>query len=199
MNFKSASRGAAKAKIGMKSVDYFTQRPTLRAEQGDREVITQDGRFRLSQDGEPGRRELEHRLEQASGDHLYRVVMSSGDQGMTAQETERWARNVLEKNNINNYMLVVHAGQQAHTEHPHVHVLISTNERFTVDQIRGLRSTGDEEQQQMFYGIKPIAIRRDYEDETKLAGKAGSKQSERETESESPSRKKSLDVQFGNF
>lgn len=182
----------------MKSVDYFTQRPTLEGEQGDREVITRNGRFRLSQDGEEGRRELERRLEQSNGDRLYRVVMSSGNKDMTAQETERWARNVLEKNNINNYMLVVHAGQQAHTEHPHAHVLIPANDKFTVDQIRDLRATGDEQQQEMTYGFKSMSISRDHEDDASLVSKAGGKQSDREMDSEPTKLKKSLDVQLGN-
>lgn len=182
----------------MKSIDYFTQRPTLEGEPGDREVITRNGRFRLSQDGEQGRRELERRLEQSNGDRLYRVVMSSGDKDMTAQETERWARNVLEKNNINNYMLVIHAGQQAHTEHPHAHVLIPANGRFNVDQIRDLRAAGDEEQKEMSYKFKPMSISRDHEDDATLTSKAGGKQSEREMDGESTTRKRSLDVQFGN-
>lgn len=182
----------------MKSIDYFTRRPTLEAESGDREVITRDGRFRLTDDGEQGRRELEKRLEQSNGDHLYRVVMSSGNAGMTAQETERWARSVLERNNIDNYMLVVHAGQHAHTEHPHVHVLIPTRERFTVEDIGRLRAVGDEEQEQVTYAARAMSIKQDYEGETNLAGKAGGRQAEQEMENDDPQRKRTVDIQFGN-
>lgn len=198
MNFKTASQGAVKARIGMKSIDYFTRRPTLEAEPGDREVITRDGRFRLSDDGEQGRRELERRLEQSNGDHLYRVVMSSGNVEMTAQETERWARSVLERNNIDNYMLVVHAGQQGHTEHPHAHVLIPTSQRFTVEAIGQLRAVGDEEQEQVTYAARTISIKQDYEGETNLSGKAGGRQAERETESGGSQKKRTVDIQFGS-
>ncbi|MDV6376302.1 hypothetical protein [Deinococcus arenicola] len=198
MNFKAASQGAVKAKVGMKSIDYFTQRPTLEADRGDREVITRDGRFRLSEDGELGRRELEKRLEQSSGEHLYRVVMSSGDVEMTAQETERWARNVLERNNIDNYMLVIHAGAQGHTDHPHAHVLIPAEKRFTVEDIRQLRVAGDMEQQQVAYTPRAMSIRQDYGDETNVSGKPGGKQPEREMENDGSQKKRTVDIQFGN-
>lgn len=197
-NFKSTGQGAAKAKAGMKSLRYFSQRPNWETEQADREIVTREGRFRLDADGESARLELQRQLEQSHGEHLYRVVLSSGDKQMTAYETERWARNVLEKNQIHNYMLVVHAGEQGHTQNPHAHVLIPTSEKFNVEQLQQMRQVGDEEQKQISPSLKAVPLRTEIEVEQKTSGKAGGRAVEEENESQESGKRKAVDIQLGH-
>ncbi|RJF74570.1 hypothetical protein D3875_03250 [Deinococcus cavernae] len=196
MNYTSPGRGDAKARAGSASLKYFTQRPDWEGRNPDREVITREGRFKLEQDGETAHRELSRILAESRGEHLYRVVMSSGDQNMTAYETEQWARNVLEKNGQHEYLMVVHAGDQGHSEHPHVHVLLPAREKFGVEEIREWRRSGDEELAEMHQVIHVVPPLRTAEIEEKAAGKASGRQAEREEDTQTPSRRKSLDVQF---
>ena len=196
MNYTSPGQGVAKAKAGSASLKYFTQRPDWEGKNPDREVITREGRFKLQQDGEWARREIEYHLDQSRGEHLYRLVMSSGDQQLSARETEQWARDVLERNGHHNYLMVVHAGDQRHTNHPHVHVLVSTAVKFDAEQITELRRTGDERLSAMRQVEQPVPLHREIEAEAKgPAKKGGGKEAEREDE-QRPQKKKHLDFQL---
>lgn len=140
--FGSASSGGLKS-----SLAYFAHRPDYDGERANREIITAYERYQLDQDGNNAIDALERHLDVEDKRYMYSVVMSPGDEQLTARQTENWARNVLEQNNIHQYAVVVHAGEQGHTDHPHVHVLIPSDERLTVQKLHDLRATGDAEKE----------------------------------------------------
>lgn len=194
-NYKT-SRGSARAKSGMSSLRYFSQRPDFEGNQGNREIISPDGRLRIGEGQDENRKALEERFENDRREYLYRMVMSSGDKQMTARETEQWARNTLEKNGLNDYLMVVHADDGRHTSNPHVHVLVSTDQKLNVKDFERLRETGDREHEVVQSLRVAPPLYRDIDDTETSSKKGGGRHAEQE-QSEPESRRKVVDIQFG--
>ena len=107
---------------------------------------SEDGEFRKGFDGE---RHLEpHEVHQRVGEHseahkyAYRMVMSS-DRNFGEKTTEEWASNTLKKLGYDTYIVISHAGDKGHTQHPHAHVLVFTDARLGRPDFQTLRDFGD--------------------------------------------------------
>lgn len=83
----------------------------------------------------------------------YRLILSPGED-LGERDLREWTRSVLERAGVREYVAFAHAGQSAHTEHPHVHVLTYRDGTFDVEALRELRTFGDDESD------KHLAIRR---------------------------------------
>ncbi|WP_167758017.1 relaxase/mobilization nuclease domain-containing protein [Deinococcus fonticola] len=172
---------------------YFAQRPDYEQQRADREIHTRDGVYHFSQD----QKLLEQKIDEQEPDHLYRIIMSSGDTQMNQQQTEEWAKQTLESQGIHNYMLVAHAGAQGHTDHPHVHVLIPTNELLNRQQLNSLRDAAETQ-----YKIQQSQIQErqklvNLPDEASQGMKQTNGGKGTEIESEKPERRRQTDYQLG--
>lgn len=110
--------------------------------------------FRPGEDGEvrrgfDGERHLEpHEVHQRIGDesekhkYAYRMVMSP-DRNFGERSTEEWAATTLKKLGCENFVVVAHAGEKGHTNHPHAHVLVFTDARLERGDFQQLREYGD--------------------------------------------------------
>jgi hypothetical protein len=150
--FSGASSGGMQG-----SLEYFAHRPDLEQVRADREVVTAYGRYQLDQGGDHAWEALKQELRPDDHRYLYSVILSPGEPEFSAHQTENWARHLLEHNTINRYALVVHAGEGRHTEQPHAHVLITSDQRLTVPQLQHLRQTGDVEKARM---LEPSPLQR---------------------------------------
>ena len=151
--FSSASTGGMRS-----SLDYFAHRPDLEQERADREVVTAYERHQLDRDCDKAWKALKQELRPEDHRYLYSVILSPGEPGLSAHQTETWARQLLEHNNFNRYALVVHAGAARHTEQPHAHVLITLDQRLSVPQLHQLRQSGDFEKARL---LEPSPLQRD--------------------------------------
>lgn len=192
-SYTRTSGGAATAKGGSASLKYFAQRPDHQGQIPDRDIVTREGVYNLSHD----QSRIEEKLQAERGQYLYRVVMSSGDQNMTQRQTERWAEKALESRGIDNYMLVAHAGHQGHTSNPHVHVLIPSSERLSVNDLSALRDAADQQykvhQYQESQRLRLVTTPEDGSQQIKSSG--GGK--EIESDVPKPERKRENDYQLG--
>lgn len=75
--------------------------------------------------------------------YIYRMVLSPG-KNFGEEATLHWANRTLREAGHDRYMLFVHAGQQGHTNNPHVHALVLTHTRLERHDFAALRQTGDE-------------------------------------------------------
>ncbi len=74
--------------------------------------------------------------------YAYRVVMSP-DRNFGTETTQDWAARTLVTAGYTRFMVVSHAGDKGHTEHPHAHALVFTERRLTRNDFRDLRECGD--------------------------------------------------------
>ena len=124
------------------SARYYAHRPDRNGERVYRPGFT-------SQQGECSKSEVARFIEEQAKDplrgHAYRLVLSPGVE-MSEEQIKDWTRATLERHGVTGYMAFAHAGEHAHTEHAHVHVLTFRQERLNPDDFRALRSIGDEEE-----------------------------------------------------
>lgn len=125
----SAGRAAAFA-----SVNYMMFRPG------------EDGEVRKGFDGERHLEphEVHGRIGEQSEAHkyAYRMVMSP-DRNFGQNSTEEWAANTLKKLGYENFVVVPHAGEKGHTQHPHAHALVFTDARLERADFQRLRDFGE--------------------------------------------------------
>ncbi|WP_291432039.1 relaxase/mobilization nuclease [Deinococcus sp.] len=76
--------------------------------------------------------------------YAYRMIMSPGAP-MNEQQVKDWARSTLERHGVSQYVAFAHAGEHAHTDHAHVHVMFMRQEKLERDDFKALRVVGDDE------------------------------------------------------
>jgi hypothetical protein len=87
---------------------------------------------------------LEEQAKKPEAVYAYRLVLSPGA-NMDEEQLKDWARSTLARQGIPQYIAFSHAGQGAHTEHAHVHVMFFRPDKLTIDDFKALRVMGDEE------------------------------------------------------
>ena len=130
---------ASSAKSVKASSRYYTTRENERGESMERESFSKD-RDELT------REETYERLERADREHEYhtRVVLSPGTdreaEGVDLKEyTREVMREVGRQEGGASWVAVEHGRDTAHTERAHVHVIVSTNEKLSRDDLEKLR------------------------------------------------------------
>lgn len=106
----------------------------------------EDGEVRRGFDGEKHLEphEVQQRIGEQSQEHkyAYRMVMSP-DRNFGERSTEEWAAATLKKLGYQDFVVVAHAGEKGHTNHPHAHVLVFTDARLERADFQRLREYGD--------------------------------------------------------
>lgn len=192
----SPQRTLGRASTAMKGLNYAAMRPDHSKQRINRDIITNEGRVNY-QDGEHVQQKIFNDLKNAQEEYIYRTVLSIGESA-SLQETEEWAKRVVEQQGYEKYYIVVHAGEQGHTEHPHAHVFILTDERMTRDDFINMKRTGDYESSwQRHLGLQVMELRDQVlERLSGSKGGSGGGQADLETESEEKERKPKLDMDF---
>lgn len=135
-----AKAGTAKSSKSVKaSSRYYTTRENERGESMERESFSKD-RAELSRD------ETYERLERADQEHEYhtRVVLSPGTdreaEGVDLKEYTREVMREIERQDGGaSWVAVEHGHDTAHTERAHVHVIVSTDEKLSREDLEKLR------------------------------------------------------------
>lgn len=135
-----AKAGSAKSTKSVKaSSRYYTTRENERSEPMERESFSKD-RDELSRD------ETYERLERADQEHEYhtRVVLSPGTdreaEGVDLKEYTREVMREIERQDGGaSWVAVEHGHDTAHTERAHVHVIVSTDEKLSREDLEKLR------------------------------------------------------------
>ncbi len=135
-----AKAGTAKSTKSVKaSSRYYTTRENERGESMERESFSKD-RDELS------REETYERLERADQEHEYhtRVVLSPGTdreaEGVDLKEYTREVMREIERQDGGaSWVAVEHGHDTAHTERAHVHVIVSTDEKLSREDLEKLR------------------------------------------------------------
>jgi hypothetical protein len=142
--FERVRSKAGKVKSGAvqgakNSAAYYAQRVDLEGNRQQRPAFDAE-REQLS------RAEVNTWIEAQSQErnYLYRMVLSPGEK-MDVDEIKDWTRAVLERHGIENYVAFAHAGEKAHTDHDHVHILIYQDDKFERPDFQALRVLGDEQ------------------------------------------------------
>ncbi|PNY79349.1 hypothetical protein [Deinococcus koreensis] len=185
------ARGRASAVL--RNLDYMTTRPDVSDQRISRDVILPD-RVLNVQGSLADRQVIEDELRAATEKYIYHLVLSSGDRSMSPRDVELWARAVLHAQGIDRFYLVVHAGDQGHTTHPHAHVIVRTDVRFGREEFFRMRQSGDVQQRlyrQLFRGFEESWKERVTENTPASGG--GVHQTERDEEERRP---KAMDIQF---
>ena len=129
---------ASSAKSIKASSRYYTTRENERGESMERESFSKD-RDELT------REETYERLEQADREHEYhtRFVLSPGTdreaEGVDKEYTREVMREVSRQEGGASWVAVEHGRDTAHTDRAHVHVIVSTDEKLSRDDLKKLR------------------------------------------------------------
>ncbi|MGL4611279.1 MAG: relaxase/mobilization nuclease domain-containing protein [Trueperaceae bacterium] len=123
---------------------YAATRENSRGEKQDREIFSKDK-------DQHDLKEATTKLKSLSSDesyHLaYRFVLSPDTGAETSPEAMRdWTREMMtkvERNHQLEWFAVAHAGDNAHTNHAHVHVVAVIDRRINKDELAALRQYGD--------------------------------------------------------
>ncbi len=138
-NYSKAGRSGS-AKSIKASARYYTTRENERGESMEREAFSKD-RNELS------RGETYERLERADQEHEYhyRVAISPGtDREAEGVDLKEYTREVMreidrQQGGGSSWVAVEHSRDTAHTEHAHVHVIVSTDQKMNRDDLNKLR------------------------------------------------------------
>ena len=191
---KGPNPARGRASAVMRNLDYMTTRPDFSHQRISREVILAD-RIVNVQDSPADRKVIEDELTRAQEKYIYHLVLSSGDKAMSAKDVELWAKAILKAQGIDKYYMVVHAGDQGHTQNPHAHVIVRSDVRFGREEFFNMRKSGDYEQQfhrQLFRGFEESWKERATEKTTASGG--GIKEAEREEDDRG--KKRGVDLQL---
>lgn len=130
------SGNASKVKA---SARYYTTRENERGEGMERQAFSKDA-------DNLDRQETYERLENADRDreYHYRMVLSPGTdrdaEGVDLKEyTREVMREVEHQQRGSSWVAVEHAGETAHTQRAHVHVIVSTDRKFDREELGELR------------------------------------------------------------
>lgn len=142
--FERVRSKAGKVKSGAlqgakNSAAYYAQRVDLEGNRQQRPAFDAE-HDQIQKD------EINKWIEQQSQErnYLYRMVLSPGEK-MDTEQIKDWTRAVLERHGIENYVAFAHAGEKAHTDHDHVHILIYQDHKFERPDFQALRVLGDEQ------------------------------------------------------
>ena len=135
------------------SARYYAQRADDSGDRQRREAFGKE-HDTLSQD------EVNDRLEAANEEgqgYFYRLVMSPGTEAEPEGDLKSWTRDVMaeleaQQGEHLTWAAYEHAGDDAHSSHAHVHVVVATDSKLTRDDLQELReaATGAWERQQTF-------------------------------------------------
>ncbi|MXV21225.1 relaxase/mobilization nuclease domain-containing protein [Deinococcus xianganensis] len=98
---------------------------------------------------------IEEEAKKPESVYAYRMIMSPGVE-MNEQQVKDWARSTLERHGISQYVAFAHAGDHAHTDHAHVHVMFMRQEKLERDDFKALRVVGDDESDKQLKAEKEL-------------------------------------------
>ncbi len=136
MNTKGGSVSRRSVSRLRAAASYMAHRPNEHGEREYRPAFTQEANLEKA--------ELNAWLEKPTGSIAYRMVLSPGLDLDQASITE-WTRDTLERAGITEYVGFAHAGESAHTAHPHVHVIAFTDAVLDRHGFAALREIGDDQ------------------------------------------------------
>lgn len=145
LSSKGPNPARGRASGVMRNIDYMTTRPDSSRQRISRDMILPDRTINLQSDPE-SRKAIEDELTNAKEKYIYHLILSSGDKTMSPRDVELWAKAVLQAQGLDKYYMVVHAGEQGHTSHPHAHVIVRTDARLGKEDFFNMRRAGDVEQ-----------------------------------------------------
>ena len=135
------------------SARYYAQRADDSGDRQRREAFGKE-HDALGQD------EVKIRLEAASEEgqrYYYRLVMSPGTEAEPEGDLKSWTRDVMAELEAQQGSQLIwaayeHAGDDAHSGHAHVHVVVATDHKLTRDDLHELRGAATDawERQQTF-------------------------------------------------
>lgn len=134
------------------SARYYAQRADDTGERQHRDAFDKEHNA-LGQD------EVNEQLEEASeeGSYFYRFVMSPGTEAEPEGDLKTWTRDVMaeleaQQGERLSWATYEHAGDDAHSGHAHVHVVVATSGKLDRDDLQALREAATEmwERQQAF-------------------------------------------------
>ena len=134
------------------SARYYAQRADDTGERQHREAFGKESDA-LSQD------EVNEQLEEASeeGSYFYRFVMSPGTDAEPEGDLKTWTRDTMaeleaQQGSRLSWAAYEHAGDDAHSGHAHVHVVVATDRKLDRNDLQELREAATEawERQQAF-------------------------------------------------
>ena len=135
------------------SAHYYAQRADDSGDRQRREAFDKE-HDALGQD------EVNERLEAASEEgqgYFYRLVMSPGTEAEPDGDLKTWTRDVMaeleaQQDERLTWAAYEHAGDDAHSSHAHVHVVVATDKKLDRDNLHELREAATDawERQQTF-------------------------------------------------
>ena len=135
------------------SARYYAQRADDSGDRQRREAFGKE-HDALGQDEVKGR--LEAASEEGQG-YFYRLVMSPGTEAEPEGDLKSWTRDVMaeleaQQGSQLTWAAYEHAGDDAHSSHAHVHVVVATDNKLTRDDLHELREAATDawERQQTF-------------------------------------------------
>ena len=135
------------------SARYYAQRADDSGERQHREAFGKE-HDALSQDEVKGRLEA---ASEAGRGYYYRLVMSPGTEAEPEGDLKDWTRDVMaeleaQQGSQLTWAAYEHAGDDAHSGHAHVHVVVATDKKLDRDDLNELREAATDawERQQTF-------------------------------------------------
>lgn len=135
------------------SARYYAQRANNAGERQQREAFDKENDA-LDREQVNGKLEA---AEEEGGSYYYRFVMSPGTAAEPEGDLKTWTRDVMAELEVQQgkpltWAAYEHSGDDAHSDHAHVHVVVATDRKLDPSDLQALREVATEawERQQAF-------------------------------------------------